>query len=79
MKHGHAQHDYYPKISPLYTAERFKGKPDGKERMLLDISEIIGGSEENGRKLWEVLAFGIQDLSETDIKEAVKKVFGKEL
>ena len=35
--------------------------------MLLDISEIIGGSEENGRKLWEVLAFGIQDLSETDI------------
>ena len=55
VKHGSAQHYYFPRISPLFTAEIYNGEPEEKEKVMLDISKMIDGKEENGRKFWHAL------------------------
>ncbi len=78
VKHGHAQyHDYFPMISPLYSARIFDGEPDEGEELLFEIGKIIGGDEEKGRALW----YELKDrrLDNDQLKSAVEKVFGKEL
>lgn len=71
LKHGHGfgEH-YFPLLSSLYRAEKYKGELKGKKAILKDVSEFVKAKEGNGRKLYDDL--GNIDITGEAISEYIK-------
>jgi len=73
VKHGHAGMNILPCVSPLYTMKIYKGELPHDLKILELVSNFIGGSEENGAKLWDELA-PKDDITDEEILACVEKL-----
>lgn len=53
VKHGMVSYNYSPKISYLYTAEIYQGQLMGREKVLKNLSDYIGGDAKRGQEIYD--------------------------
>ena len=46
-------YNYSPKISYLYTAEIYQWQLTGREKVLKNLSDYIGGDEKRGQEIYD--------------------------
>ncbi len=65
-------YSYYPKISYLYAAKPFEGELEEHEMVLRDISALLGGDDDLGRKFWNILFSAEADSTDNGLRKAIQ-------